>query len=106
MLHDLHKIYNVGKLNEVCVLQGVDLMVGAGEIVVLVVLSGVGKLTLLYIVGLLDMPDSGMVSIAGTDMTCLLDCKCIGVWRGQVGFIYQFYYLLLEFSALENIVLS
>jgi lipoprotein-releasing system ATP-binding protein len=104
-LHDLHKTYNVGKPNEVRVLQGVDLTVAAGEIVALVAPSGAGKSTLLHIAGLLDTPDSGTVSIAGTDMTRLSDRKRTGVRRGQVGFIYQFHHLLPEFSALENIVL-
>ena len=104
-LHDLHKTYNAGKPNEVRVLQGVDLSVAAGEIVALVAPSGAGKSTLLHIAGLLDTPDSGRVSIAGTDMTRLSDRKRTGVRRGQVGFIYQFHHLLPEFSALENIVL-
>jgi lipoprotein-releasing system ATP-binding protein len=104
-LHDLHKTYHAGKPNEVRVLQGVDLSVGAGEIVALVAPSGAGKSTLLHIAGLLDTPDSGRVSIAGVDMTRLPDRKRTGVRRGQVGFIYQFHHLLPEFSALENIVL-
>ncbi|EAQ07076.1 ABC transporter ATP-binding protein [Yoonia vestfoldensis] len=104
-LHDLHKTYNAGKPNEVRVLQGVNLTVAAGEIVALVAPSGAGKSTLLHIAGLLDTPDSGTVSIAGTDMTRLSDRKRTGVRRGQVGFIYQFHHLLPEFSALENIVL-
>lgn len=104
-LHDLHKTYNAGKPNEVRVLQGASLTVAAGEIVALVAPSGAGKSTLLHIAGLLDTPDSGTVSIAGTDMTRLSDRKRTGVRRGQVGFIYQFHHLLPEFSALENIVL-
>lgn len=104
-LHGLHKTYNADKPNEVRVLQGVDLTVAAGEIVALVAPSGAGKSTLLHIAGLLDTPDSGTVSIAGTDMTRLSDRKRTGVRRGQVGFIYQFHHLLPEFSALENIVL-
>ncbi|WP_019955309.1 ABC transporter ATP-binding protein [Yoonia vestfoldensis] len=104
-LHDLRKTYNAGKPNEVRVLQGVDLTVGAGEIVALVAPSGAGKSTLLHIAGLLDTPDTGTVSIAGTDMTRLSDRKRTGVRRSQVGFIYQFHHLLPEFSALENIVL-
>ena len=104
-LHGLHKTYNAGKPNEVRVLQGVDLTVAAGEIVALVAPSGAGKSTLLHIAGLLDTPDSGTVSIAGTDMTRLSDRRRTGVRRGQVGFIYQFHHLLPEFSALENIVL-
>ena len=104
-LHDLRKTYNAGKPNEVRVLQGVDLTVKPGEIVALVAPSGAGKSTLLHIAGLLDTPDTGTVTIAGTDMTHLSDRKRTAVRRGQVGFIYQFHHLLPEFTALENIVL-
>lgn len=104
-LHDLRKTYNAGKPNEVRVLQGIDLQVAAGEIVALVAPSGAGKSTLLHIAGLLDTPDAGSVTIAGTDMTRLSDRKRTAVRRGQVGFIYQFHHLLPEFTALENIIL-
>ena len=104
-LRDLRKTYNAGKPNEVRVLQGIDLDVAAGEVVALVAPSGAGKSTLLHIAGLLDTPDTGQVSIAGTDMTHLSDRKRTAVRRGQVGFIYQFHHLLPEFTALENIVL-
>ncbi|MBQ2261118.1 MAG: ABC transporter ATP-binding protein [Loktanella sp.] len=104
-LHDLRKTYNAGKPNEVRVLQGIDLQVKAGEIVALVAPSGAGKSTLLHIAGLLDTPDTGSVTIAGTDMTRLSDRKRTAVRRSKVGFIYQFHHLLPEFSALENIVL-
>ncbi|WP_322893785.1 MULTISPECIES: ABC transporter ATP-binding protein [unclassified Yoonia] len=104
-LHDLCKTYNAGKPNEVRVLQGIDLRVAAGEVVALVAPSGAGKSTLLHIAGLLDSPDTGTVSIAGTDMTQMSDRKRTAVRRSKVGFIYQFHHLLPEFSALENIVL-
>lgn len=102
---DLTKGYNIGKPNEVRVLQGVSLQVDAGEVVALVAPSGAGKSTLLHIAGLLDTPDSGTVAIAGTDMTQLSDRKRTAVRRSAVGFIYQFHHLLPEFTALENIVL-
>lgn len=99
------KAYNHGKPNEVNVLHGIDLSVQTGEVVALVAPSGAGKSTLLHIAGLLDTPDTGMVSISGRDMSALSDRKRTAVRRDEVGFIYQFHHLLPEFTALENIVL-
>lgn len=104
-LSGISKAYNVGKPNEVTVLQGADLSVAAGEVVALVAPSGAGKSTLLHIAGLLDSPDAGTVTINGTDMTKRSDRKRTGVRREEVGFIYQFHHLLPEFSAQENIIL-
>ena len=99
------KAYNVGKPNEVTVLQGAELSVKPGEVVALVAPSGAGKSTLLHIAGLLDSPDAGRVHVNGSDMTDLSDRKRTAVRRAEVGFIYQFHHLLPEFTALENIVL-
>ena len=104
-LKGITKAYNMGKPNEVTVLQGTNLTVQKGEVVALVAPSGAGKSTLLHIAGLLDTPDAGHVAIAGRDMTNLSDRKRTAVRRNDVGFIYQFHHLLPEFSALENIVL-
>ena len=104
-LQGLHKTYNTGLPGEVQVLRGVDLTVNAGEVVALVAPSGTGKSTMLHIAGLLDVPDSGTVSLAGQDMTGLSDRKRTAARRSDIGFIYQFHHLLPEFSALENIVL-
>ena len=104
-LSGITKGYNHGKPNEVQVLRGVDLTVGEGEVVALVAPSGAGKSTLLHIAGLLDTPDTGMVSIGGEDMTGLSDRRRTAIRRAGVGFIYQFHHLLPEFTALENITL-
>ncbi|QGX97810.1 ABC transporter ATP-binding protein [Roseovarius faecimaris] len=104
-LSGVKKTYNAGRSNEVCVLQGVDLELRAGELVALVAPSGAGKSTLLHIAGLLDTPDTGRVEIAGTDMTGLSDRRRTIARRQDVGFVYQFHHLLPEFTALENIVL-
>ena len=101
----ISKTYNMGKPNEVKVLQGVSLSVQPGEVVALVAPSGAGKSTLLHIAGLLDTPDDGQVWIGGTNMTRLNDRARTAVRRADVGFIYQFHHLLPEFSALENILL-
>ena len=104
-LSGITKGYNHGKPNEVQVLRGVDLTVGEGEVGALVAPSGAGKSTLLHIAGLLDAPDTGMVSIGGEDMTGLSDRRRTAIRRAGVGFIYQFHHLLPEFTALENITL-
>jgi lipoprotein-releasing system ATP-binding protein len=104
-LDSLTKSYNMGKPNEVLVLQGVSLQVSKGEVVALVAPSGAGKSTLLHIAGLLDAPNEGTVTIGGVDMTKIGDRKRTAVRRNDVGFIYQFHHLLPEFNALENIVL-
>ena len=104
-LQGLHKTYNTGLPGEVQVLRGVDLTVNAGEVVALVAPSGAGKSTMLHIAGLLDVPDTGTVSLVGQDMTGLSDRKRTAARRSDIGFIYQFHHLLPEFSALENIVL-
>lgn len=104
-LRRITKAYNHGKPNEITVLRGADLTVGAGEVVALVAPSGAGKSTLLHIAGLLDTPDAGQVLINGQDMTGKPDRRRTAVRRAEVGFIYQFHHLLPEFSAAENIVL-
>ncbi|WP_368345970.1 ABC transporter ATP-binding protein [Pelagovum sp. HNIBRBA483] len=104
-LQGVTKSYNRGKPNEVNVLRGVDLTASAGEMIALVAPSGAGKSTLLHIAGLLDVPDSGTVGLAGQDMTARSDRLRTAARRSEVGFIYQFHHLLPEFSALENVVL-
>ncbi|WP_226549675.1 ABC transporter ATP-binding protein [Celeribacter naphthalenivorans] len=99
------KTYNAGKPNEVDVLRGIDLTVSRGEIVGLIAPSGAGKSTLLHIAGLLDLPDSGSVKIAGEEMTGLGDKPRTAMRRAGVGFIYQFHHLLPEFTALDNVIL-
>ncbi len=104
-LQGIEKAYNKGMPAEVVVLRGATLSVTKGEVVALVAPSGAGKSTLLHIAGLLDTPDTGRVTLNGTDMTGLSDRQRTRARREDVGFIYQFHHLLPEFTALENIVL-
>ena len=87
------------------VLHGVDLALERGEFTALMGPSGSGKSTLLNLVGLLDRPTAGSVSIEGVD-TGGLDERGLTRYRGRtVGFVFQFHHLLHEFSALENVML-
>jgi len=90
---------------EINVLQGANLEIWPGEAVALVGPSGAGKSTLLQIVGLLERPDSGSVVIGGEECSTLDDGARTRLRRAEVGFIYQFHHLLVEFSALENVVM-
>ncbi len=87
------------------VLQGLNLSLEKGEMVALVGPSGAGKSTLLQLIGLLDSPTDGRITIAGRDVTGMKDEERTRLRRGFIGFVYQFHYLQPEFSALENVVL-
>ncbi|NNK78928.1 MAG: ABC transporter ATP-binding protein [Litoreibacter sp.] len=104
-LRGIEKAYNRGRPNEISVLSGADLEVGAGEVVALVAPSGAGKSTLLHIAGLLDTADGGHVLLSGHDMTGRSDRARTAARRGEIGFVYQFHHLLPEFTAEENIML-
>ena len=87
------------------VLKGIDLDIARGEIVSIVGPSGAGKTTLLQIMGTLDAPDTGMVSIDGTDVT-RLGQRDMARFRNQwLGFVFQFHQLLPEFTAVENVMI-
>lgn len=98
------EISNITKTyNNLQVLKGIHATVNAGEIVAIVGASGAGKTTLLQIAGTLDKPDSGRVTINGTDVTGLRAQKLAAFRNKHIGFIFQFHQLLPEFTALENV---
>ena len=95
------KSYPVGG-RSLTVLRDLDLRVEAGEMVAIVGASGVGKSTLLHVLGGLDSRDGGMVRVADTDLGSLSDAELVAFRNRHVGFVFQFHHLLPEFTALEN----
>ena len=101
---DIYKSYTDTQ-KRVDVLKGIHLEVQQGESVAIVGPSGAGKSTLLHVLGGLDVPDKGAVFLNGEDFYALHDARRSKVRNTGVGFVFQFYHLLPEFTALENVLL-
>jgi lipoprotein-releasing system ATP-binding protein len=87
------------------VLRGIDLDIPAGQITAIVGPSGAGKTTLLHLLGTLDRPDAGTLTVHGTRVDSLPPRDLAAFRNAHIGFIFQFHRLLAEFSALENVLL-
>jgi len=97
---NIHKSY--GDLH---VLKGIDLSVDKGEIISIVGKSGAGKSTLLHILGTLDIPDSGSLTLNDTTVSNLSQKELARFRNKNIGFIFQFHHLLTEFTAEENVAI-
>ncbi len=84
------------------VLRDLDLAIEQGEMVAIVGASGVGKSTLLHVLGGLDRPDAGEVRVGAVDVSRVNDAELVSFRNAHVGFVFQFHHLLPEFTALEN----
>ncbi len=99
---NLYKSYFEGE-RELAVLRGINLEVDKGEIVFVMGTSGAGKSTLLHLLGALDKPAAGEVHLNGVNLYQLKERERARLRNEKVGFVFQFYYLLPEFSAWENV---
>jgi lipoprotein-releasing system ATP-binding protein len=104
-LEKVCKAYNVGQPSEVVVLHDIDLALGHGEFLALMGPSGSGKSTLLNIVGLLDRPTSGRISIKGQDTATLGDAEITRLRGHTIGFVFQYHLLISAFTARENVMM-
>jgi lipoprotein-releasing system ATP-binding protein len=95
------KSYQAGA-TKLTVLRDLDLSVDAGEMVAIVGASGVGKSTLLHVLGGLDRADAGSITIGDANLSTMPDADIVRFRNRHVGFVFQFHHLLPEFSALEN----
>ena len=103
-LEGVHKSFLSGA-ERLHILRGVDIDVERTEVVALMGPSGVGKSTLLHLIAGLDRPDSGLIHIGGQAVTTLRGADMDRFRRRTVGIVYQFHFLLPEFSALENVMM-
>ena len=104
-LAGVRKSYGTGTAVELEVLHGIDLELARGEFAALIGPSGSGKSTLLNLIGLLDRPTAGTVWIGGAESGRLDDTQLTRLRGRTIGFVFQYHYLLPEFTALENVMM-
>lgn len=100
----IHKVYYNGS-KDIRVLKGVDLKIEKGNFIAISGPSGAGKSTLLHILGGLDNPTQGEVIFEGEDLYGLNDAALCRIRNEKIGFVFQFYHLLPEFTVLENVMM-
>src|ERR1700691_3811328 len=103
-VHNLEKTYLTAR-GALTLFKGLDLEVAAGELVAIVGQSGTGKSTLLHILGALDTPTAGTVHCASTNVAGLTPRQAAAFRNSKIGYVWQFHYLLPEFTALENVAM-
>ncbi len=103
-LHAVDRHYRQGEVT-LEILKGAELAVWPGQSVALVAPSGAGKSTLLHVAGLLEQPNEGEVYVDQVATSRLADAERTRIRRAEIGFIYQFHHLLMEFSAIENVMM-
>lgn len=87
------------------IIKGIDFSVKKGDTISIVGMSGAGKTTFLHLIGLLDTPSSGSISYFGRDLTNFKEEELAAFRNKNIGFVFQFHYLLPEFTAIENAVM-
>ena len=103
-LHGIDRHYRQGN-TMLHILKGAELAVWPGQSIALIAPSGAGKSTLLHVAGLLERPDAGEVYVDQVATTSLSDAERTRIRRTEIGFVYQFHHLLMEFSAIENVIM-
>lgn len=101
---NLHKSYYNGS-KKLHVIKGIDVSIKKTEVLFIVGPSGAGKSTLLHLLAGLDKPDNGEIILDGIDICKLSDRKLSNLRNKNIGFVFQFYHLLPEFTAIENVML-
>ncbi|MCU0652041.1 MAG: ABC transporter ATP-binding protein [Candidatus Omnitrophica bacterium] len=102
--NNIHKVYCNGN-KSISILRGVDLSIDKGKFIAIVGPSGAGKSTLLHILGGLDSPTKGEVIFGGKSLYNLSDAVLSNIRNKDLGFVFQFYHLLAEFTVLENVLM-
>ena len=101
---DLKKNFNIGK-NEIEILKGISFEINKGEMISITGPSGAGKSTLLHLLGTLDKPSSGEIILNGKPISNEKDFILAKIRNEMIGFVFQFHFLLSEFTALENVMI-
>jgi lipoprotein-releasing system ATP-binding protein len=101
---NIHKVFEHGD-RRLEVLRGIELTLGRGEMLAVVGMSGVGKSTLLHVLGTIDLPTKGRILFDGKDLSKLGSSQLADFRNQAIGFVFQFHHLLPEFTALENVMM-